>query len=294
MSLLGELDVWTTHLRIERGLSELTIEAYRRDLSPFFTRCDTENNAVLDRSLIEGWLSAMAEQGLSVRTQSRRLSGLNSFCRWRVYSDRTTEHPAEHISLPKLARYLPRTLDVNTVDSLLSEPDPSDPIQLRDRAMLELMYAAGLRVSELIKLNYDDVSLNQGVVRVMGKGAKERLVPVGHSALDWLELYLRMGRPVILDGVTSAVLFPSSRKQYMTRQTFWYRIKKYAAAVGIEHDCSPHTLRHSFATHLVEHGANLRVVQMLLGHSDLSTTQIYTHVSRARLSELHKEHHPRG
>jgi integrase/recombinase XerD len=180
------------------------------------------------------------------------------------------------------------------VDALLTEPDPEEPIELRDRAMLEILYGCGLRVSELTGLAVDQVNLRQGVVRISGKGGKERLVPLGEEAVDWLVRYMKEARGELLKGKSSNALFPGNRATAMTRQTFWHRIKHYSVRAGIRKHISPHTLRHAFATHLLNHGADLRVVQMLLGHSDLSTTQIYTHVARQRLQDLHQAHHPRG
>lgn len=202
--------------------------------------------------------------------------------------------PLALVASPKLPRPLPRTLAESEVEQLLAAPDVSTPIGLRDKAMLELLYAAGLRVSELVGLEMDACNRHQGVVRVCGKGGKERLVPIGDEALAWLERYLKNGRPTLVAPGQTPVMFPSSRGKPMTRQTFWHRLKQIAQAAGIRKPLSPHTLRHAFATHLVNHGADLRVVQLLLGHSDLSTTQIYTHVARERLQRLHEQHHPRG
>lgn len=205
-----------------------------------------------------------------------------------------SEDPTLQIELPQIGRPLPKSLSEADVEALLQAPDLDDPIGLRDRAMLEVLYACGLRVSELVGLTLEQVNLRQGVLRVFGKGSKERLVPLGEEAIAWIERYMREARPLLLGGKPSDVLFPSLRGEQMTRQTFWHRIKHQAQVAGISKALSPHTLRHAFATHLLNHGADLRVVQMLLGHSDLSTTQIYTHIARARLQELHAQHHPRG
>jgi integrase/recombinase XerD len=202
--------------------------------------------------------------------------------------------PTLQVDLPQLGRSLPKSLSEADVEALLAAPELDDPIGLRDRAMLEVLYACGLRVSELIGLTLEQVNLRQGVLRVFGKGSKERLVPLGEEAILWIERYSKEARPLLLGGKPSDVLFPSLRGEQMTRQTFWHRIKLQARVAGIAKSLSPHTLRHAFATHLLNHGADLRVVQMLLGHSDLSTTQIYTHIARARLQELHAQHHPRG
>jgi integrase/recombinase XerD len=202
--------------------------------------------------------------------------------------------PTADVDSPKAGTALPKSLSEKDVDTLLAAPVIDDPIELRDKAMLELLYATGLRVSELVGLQLDQLSLSQGVVRVIGKGDKERLVPVGEEALYWLQRHLRDARPLLLGRAQTAMVFPNRRGGGMTRQAFWYRIKHYAVRAGITTHLSPHTLRHAFATHLINHGADLRVVQLLLGHSDLSTTQIYTHVARARMKELHQQHHPRG
>jgi len=202
--------------------------------------------------------------------------------------------PTLQIDTPKLPRNLPKSLTEQDVELLLNAPDTQTPLGLRDRTMFEVLYATGLRVSELVTLRITQVSMDMGVVRVMGKGSKERLVPLGEESLDWLRRYLAEGRPVLLAGKVADALFVTARGEGMTRQMFWYLIKKQAKTGGLHKPLSPHTLRHAFATHLLNHGADLRVVQMLLGHSDISTTQIYTHVASERLKKLHKEHHPRG
>jgi integrase/recombinase XerD len=204
------------------------------------------------------------------------------------------DDPTRDVAMPKIGRPLPKSLSEADVERLLSAPDSEDTLGLRDRCMLEVLYATGLRVSELVGLRLDQLNLRQGVVRVTGKGSKERLVPLGEEAMRWLEQYLDTARAALLAGKPSDVLFPSRLGQMMTRQTFWHRVKLHALAAGIRSELSPHTLRHAFATHLLNHGADLRVVQMLLGHSDLSTTQIYTHIARQRLHDLHAQHHPRG
>lgn len=202
--------------------------------------------------------------------------------------------PVALIEAPKLGKSLPKTLSEKDVDAILAAADTNTALGLRDRAMLEILYASGLRVSELVSLTPGQINLRQGVIRIMGKGSKERMVPLGEEAISWLENYLNNGRADILKGTMSDALFPSNRRSFMTRQTFWHIIKRYARQAGIDKPLSPHTLRHAFATHLLNHGADLRVVQLLLGHSDLSTTQIYTHVAKARLKDLHSQHHPRG
>lgn len=205
------------------------------------------------------------------------------------------DDPSALLISPKLPQRLPKDLSEEQVEALLTAQNTDDPLELRDKAMLELLYASGLRVTELVSLTMENISLRQGVVRVFGKGGKERLVPIGETAIEWVEKFIKQGRPTLLGEQTSDVVFPSRRSQMMTRQTFWHRIKHYAVIAGIDVEkLSPHVLRHAFATHLLNHGADLRVVQMLLGHSDLSTTQIYTHVATERLKQIHQEHHPRA
>jgi len=240
------------------------------------------------------WISRGLAEGAKTSTAARRLSGLRRFYRYLLREGVIREDPTLQIDSPRLPRRLPDSLSEEDVDALLSEPDASVPIELRDKAMMEILYGCGLRVSELTELRVDQVNLRQGVVRITGKGDKERLVPLGEEAVDWLVQYMREARGELLKGRPSDALFPGNRPVAMTRQTFWHRIRHYALRAGIRKHLSPHTLRHAFATHLLNHGADLRVVQMLLGHSDLSTTQIYTHVARQRLQSLHQAHHPRG
>lgn len=222
------------------------------------------------------------------------LSSLRSFYRWARLYGHIDSDPLANVSLPKVRPSLPDTLEEDEVERLLLAPDVGTPLGVRDRTMLELLYACGLRVSELVGLTGDAVNLRQGVVRVRGKGDKDRLVPMGEEAAEWLAQYLKTARPALMQDPTRPALFPGRGDNSMTRQTFWHRIKAHAITAGISRPLSPHTLRHAFATHLLNHGANLRVVQLLLGHSDLSTTQIYTHVAQARLEQLHADHHPRG
>ena len=245
-------------------------------------------------SSLQAYLGARLGQGVSPRSSARFLSCARSFYHYLLREGRINLDPTLDVDSPRLGRPLPKALSEAEVDRLLQAPDPGQALELRDRTMLELLYACGLRVSELTSLQLVQLSLNQGVVRVFGKGSKERLVPVGEEALRWLQRYMVGARGELLNGIPSDVLFPSRRGTQMTRQTFWYRIKIYAQRAGIRKHLSPHTLRHAFATHLLNHGADLRVVQMLLGHSDLSTTQIYTHVAQQRMQELHRQHHPRG
>ena len=282
---------------MERGLSENTLSAYRRDLTLFSEWLDQQGAQSLltaDASQIQSYLGLKLRQGASPRSSARFLSAARSFYRWSLREGRIVDDPTLRIESPKQGRPLPKSLSEADVDQLLSTPDLELPLEFRDRTMLEILYACGLRVSELVSLRVEQVGLNQGIVRVLGKGGKERLVPMGEEALDWLTQYMRGPRSELLKGQPSNVLFPSNRSREMTRQTFWYRIKIYAKRAGIQTHLSPHTLRHAFATHLLNHGADLRVVQMLLGHSDLSTTQIYTHVASQRMQALHEQHHPRG
>ena len=283
-------------LWLERGLARPTLEAYRTDLEHLASWLAGRGSHLLQASradLMEhlGWRIG---QGYQARSTARLLSCVRGFYRHALRQNRISQDPTLDIELPKLGRPLPKSLSEAEVEALLAAPDVDDSLGLRDRCMLEVLYACGLRVSELTGLRLDQLNLRQGVVRVTGKGSKERLVPLGEEALAWLERYLREGRAELLAGQPSDVVFPSRQGREMTRQTFWHRIKLHALQAGIARSLSPHTLRHAFATHLLNHGADLRVVQMLLGHSDLSTTQIYTHIARQRLRDLHASHHPRG
>ncbi|TBW57842.1 site-specific tyrosine recombinase XerD [Marinobacter halodurans] len=285
-------------LWLEFGLGERTREAYCGDLARLSAWLEKQpgHPPLKDASRINllAWISEGMAAGTRASTAARRLSGLRRFYRFLLREGVIGEDPTLRIDSPNQPKRLPDTLSEQDVEQLLAEPDPSVAIELRDRAMLEILYGCGLRVSELVNLTVDQVNLRQGVVRITGKGDKERLVPMGEEALDWLSRYMREARGELLRQRPADALFPGNRAQAMTRQTFWHRIKLYASRAGIRKKLSPHTLRHAFATHLLNHGADLRVVQMLLGHADLSTTQIYTHVARQRLQELHGEHHPRG
>lgn len=289
---------FTDAIWLEDGLGEKTRQAYRSDLMRLSVWLQDQPGRPLltavRRADLLAWMSRGLAEGVKTSTAARRLSGLRRFYRFLLREGLIAEDPTLRIDSPRLPRRLPDSLTEDEVEALLSEPDPELPIELRDRAMLEILYGCGLRVSELTQLRVDQVNLRQGVVRVSGKGGKERLVPLGEEALDWLQRYMSEARGELLKGRPSDALFPGNRPTAMTRQTFWHRIKLYASRVGINKHLSPHTLRHAFATHLLNHGADLRVVQMLLGHSDLSTTQIYTHVARQRLQSLHQAHHPRG
>ena len=282
----------------ERGLSNNTLAAYRRDLQGFDKWLVEQNKTNLlsaDRSVVQQYIASRGQAGAKASTMARVLSSLRRFYRYQVRIGALAEEPTSLIDSPKLGRPLPGTISERQVSALIEAPEILDPIGLRDRAMLELIYATGLRVSELVGLEISQVSLLQGVLRVMGKGNKERLVPMGDEAVEWIERYQLDSRPLLMQGKgTSEHLFVTQRGSGMTRQAFWYLVKRYALVAHIHQKISPHTLRHAFATHLLNHGADLRVVQLLLGHNDLSTTQIYTHVAQARLQELHQKHHPRG
>lgn len=279
---------------MERGLSENTLGAYRSDLYAYAQWLAKSGKHISDTQAgdLLAYLSGISEK--SVRTTARKLSSLRRLFQYLLREGRIQQDPSEPIESPRLGRSLPKSLTEVEVEALLEAPDTASTLGLRDRAMLEVLYATGLRVSELISLQLDQVNLRQGVIRVLGKGNKERLVPLGEEAIDWLERYIKTARPDLFKHQPDASLFPSRRGTLMTRQTFWYAIRRYAVIAGINKTLSPHVVRHAFATHLINHGADLRVVQMLLGHSDISTTQIYTHVAKERLKNLHAEHHPRG
>jgi len=280
----------------ERGLSENTLAAYRADLNGLAAWLAARGGTLTGarREDLLAYLAERVRQGARPRTTARLLSSMRRFYRYRVREHGAADDPSASIDAPKLGRSLPKALTEAEVELLLAAPAVETPEGLRDRTMLELLYATGLRVSELVALTVPQLNLRQGVVRVFGKGSKERLVPLGEEAMAWLERYLQHGRPAFASALGSDFLFPTRRGPCMTRQTFWHLIRRHARAAGIHKEISPHTLRHAFATHLLNHGADLRVVQLLLGHSDLSTTQIYTHVARERLKELHQRHHPRG
>ncbi|HHX35097.1 MAG TPA: site-specific tyrosine recombinase XerD [Gammaproteobacteria bacterium] len=281
---------------LQRGLSENTRMAYRSDLEQFAHWLLERGQSLqqVRRDTLLEYLSWRLAEGYKARSSARFLSGARGFYQYLLEEGIIIENPTLQIELPQIGRSLPDTLSEADVEALLAAPDVEQVLGLRDRCMLEVLYACGLRVTELVSLTLDQLNTRQGIVRVMGKGSKERLVPLGETALDWITIYLKEGRSELLSAAPTDALFPSQRGQQMTRQTFWHRIKLHAKMAGISKPLSPHTLRHAFATHLLNHGADLRVVQMLLGHSDLSTTQIYTHVAKARLQAIHSEHHPRG
>lgn len=284
-------------LWMERGLSANTLSAYQSDLRAFCEWLEVSRSrepSKADRIDLMDYLAVLATNGLKPRSSARVLSCLRQFYGYLLRQGLIDQDPCARVEAPKLGRPLPRSLSEADVEALLKAPDTESARGHRDRTMLELLYATGLRVTELVSLQWNAVSLNQGVVRVLGKGSKERLVPLGEEAVAWLDEFVRGPRCELLGARQCVFLFPTQRSCCMTRQAFWQLIKRYALEAGILSELSPHTLRHAFATHLLNHGADLRVVQMLLGHSDLSTTQIYTHVAKARLQELHARHHPRA
>ncbi len=290
------IEAFLDTLWVENGLSENTLAAYRNDLLGLSIWLSKLPVSITDagREHLLDYLSYRVQQGSRPRTSARLLSSIRRFYRYLVRQGAVQQDPSAQIEFPKLGRPLPETLGEEEVEKLLNAPNINKAQGVRDRAMLEVLYACGLRVSELVGLDLNQINLNNGVIRVVGKGNKERLIPFGEQAIEWLTLYINQSRNELLKSKQSDSLFISNRGAAMTRQAFWHMIKKYAKHVEISKHLSPHTLRHAFATHLLNHGADLRVVQMLLGHSDLSTTQIYTHVAQARLQDLHRMHHPRG
>ena len=291
------LDEVCDALWLEDGLSRNTLESYRRDLTLFGAWLRKQRDKALpaaDASDIQAYLGHKFAQRARASSAARLLSSLKRFYRHLVRGGKNASDPTLTIEAPTLPRGLPKSLTESDVERLIAAPDVETPLGMRDRAMLEVLYASGLRVSELVTLKAAQVSHDMGVVRVIGKGAKERLVPLGEEALAWLTRYMSEARVALLAGKATDDLFVTARGRAMTRQAFWQIIKRYAARATLGKPVSPHTLRHAFATHLLNHGADLRVVQLLLGHSDISTTQIYTHVARERLKQLHARHHPRG
>ena len=288
------IDGFLDALWAESGLSENTLAAYRHDLKQFNQWLNGKSLDSVEKKEISQFLEYRFKQKLSARSSARMLSTLRRFSGFLQMEGMIQQDPTEQIQSPYHIVSLPKSLSEHDVERLLEAPETSGFLGFRDRTMLELLYATGLRVSELVDLKLSQLGLMQGCLRVTGKGNKERLTPMGEVALDWLERYLQGARQEILAGRHSDYVFVTRRGKSMTRQAFWHNIKRYAIKAGIDKSLSPHTLRHAFATHLINHGADLRVVQMLLGHSDLSTTQIYTHVAQERLQQLHEKHHPRG
>ncbi len=293
-TISDDVQVYLDTIWYERNLSSNTVKSYRQDLLAFekwlgkrLRECTRED--------LQAYLAEHVVNGKASSSRSRFLSSLRGFFNHAVEQGLVSDNPIANIESPKLAKRLPDYLSESEVEALLNAPKPDkDAVEFRDRTMLEVLYATGLRVSELIELKSESINFNQGIVRVVGKGNKERIVPLGDEALNWVMSYTKNVRPMLLSNVPTDVLFPSKLGKLMTRQTFWYAIKRYAERAGIERKLSPHTLRHAFATHLLNHGADLRAVQMMLGHASLSTTQIYTRVANERLKSLHAIHHPRG
>lgn len=297
MKNLAFIDLFLNEYWIEKGLSENTVQSYRLDLTALCDWLDKNDLSLetLDAVDLQGFLGERLEKGYKATSTARMLSAMRKLFQYLYREKYRVDDPSAVLSSPKLPSRLPKYLTEQQVSDLLNTPDVDVPLELRDKAMLELLYATGLRVTELVSLTIENMSVQQGVVRVIGKGNKERIVPMGEEAAYWVRQFMLYGRPVLLNRQSSDVVFPSQRAQQMTRQTFWHRVKHYAILADIDADAlSPHVLRHAFATHLVNHGADLRVVQMLLGHTDLSTTQIYTHVAKERLKRLHERFHPRG
>ena len=292
------IDQFLDAIWAERGLSQNTLAAYERDLRSFSAWLgEHTDRGILTacRADLQNYLAWRGRVNLSANSSARFLASVRRFYRYLLREKKIKEDPSLLVESPILRRQLPNALSEKQVEALLASPNIQTELGLRNRAMLELLYATGLRVSELVEIRLQALSLTQGVIRITGKGNKERLVPMGEVAMDWVQRYMQLARPVLMEAnAVSDALFVTARGSAMTRQAFWYLIKKYAKQAGIQIKISPHTLRHAFATHLLNHGADLRVVQLLLGHSDLSTTQIYTHVAQARLQTLHKKHHPRG
>lgn len=293
------IDQFLDSLWLERGLSKNTLDAYRHDLLLVEQFIENRGQRLTEASFLDlsDYFSfrLSGEKDYKNSSTARLMSALRRYYQYLCREKIREDDPSAKLQSPKMITPLPKSLSESEVDALLSAPDLSDIIQFRDKAMLELLYATGLRVTELVGLTMDELNLQQGVVRIIGKGNKTRLVPLGEESIYWLDRYLQEARAELLKGQSSDVLFPSRRAKTMVRQTFWHRIKYYAQVCGIDKDAlSPHVLRHAFATHLLNYGADLRVVQMLLGHSDLSTTQIYTHIAQDRLKELHQKHHPRA
>ena len=281
---------------MERGLSPNTLAAYRADLTAL-SRWLAERQVPImqtSRKDLQDFIEWRVQTGARPRSTARQISSFRRFFRYLVREAVIQEDPTAQIAMPKIGRSLPKSLTEEEVEALLAAPAVRDPLGNRDRTMLEVLYATGLRVSELVNLRHGQTNLNQGVIRIVGKGNRERLIPLGDEAVRWLNEFVSGARDEILLDRQTEYLFPTRRGDRMTRQAFWHIIKRYARKAGIPKGLSPHTLRHAFATHLLNHGADLRVVQILLGHSDLSTTQIYTHVASERMKELHSRHHPRG
>ncbi len=288
------IDQFLDAIWVEQGLSENTLSAYRSDLRVFARWLADKPMLEVDGTVLSNFLASRYKEGITNRSSARIMSTLRRFYGYYIRENNIQTDPTALIELPHIGKLLPASLSENDVELLLDAPETTNALGFRDRTMLEMLYATGLRVTELVNLKFEQISFRQGVVRIIGKGNKERLVPVGEEAMSWLENYMGQARKTLLGGRQCDYLFVTNRASNMTRQAFWHIIKRYAKKAEINKALSPHTLRHAFATHLLNHGADLRVVQLLLGHSDLSTTQIYTHIARERLKELHSKYHPRG
>ena len=291
------LDEWLEHLTVERNLSENTIAAYRRDVAEFLAHFKSPAAEQLERitaAEMVGYFKTLLDNKIAARSRGRKLSAIRMFHRHLVAQKHVSADPTENMESPGAAKYLPKVLNTKQVDALLEQPDQTAREGLRDAAMLELLYSTGMRVSELVNVKSADINMTGGYIMTMGKGAKERVIPIGERALDVVKRYYEKARPLYVKKINPEALFLTRLGRPMTRQMFWRLIKKYAGKAGIATQISPHVLRHSFATHLLEHGADLRAVQMMLGHSSMTTTQIYTHINRARLAGIHAKAHPRG
>jgi integrase/recombinase XerD len=288
------LKKFLSYLAVEKGLARNTMLAYERDLRRYFAAQASKNPDDISRADVVSFLARLRAEGMSARSAARCLSAVKGFHRYLLTDGLASAEPTGNLDAPRGWKRLPKTLSAADVETLLRGPDPGTGIGMRDKAMLELLYATGLRVSELVGLRLGDVNLERGFLIVMGKGSKERAVPLGETAAACVQDYLDRARRLLLGNKASEHLFISSKRRGITRQMFWERIRLYARKAGISGTVSPHTLRHSFATHLLDNGADLRAVQAMLGHSDISTTQIYTHVSRERLRRIHEKYHPRG
>jgi integrase/recombinase XerD len=288
------IDLFIDAMWLESGLSRNTLSAYRSDLNRFAKFVLTKSLTLVEQADVQKFLGLMMAEGTKASSSARVLSTLRRFYRYQIRQNRLSKDPCAQVLSPKQGRSLPKAMSEQQVEGLLDAPDLKTSLGVRDRAMLETLYATGLRVSELVELTLLEISLQVGVVRIVGKGNKERLVPLGEQAVDWIERYQQGARIDILKQRQSDAMFVTSRGAGMTRHAFWHIVKKHALSAGLPQSLSPHTIRHAFATHLINHGADLRSVQMLLGHADLSTTQIYTHIARERLQSMHAEHHPRG
>ncbi len=285
---------YATYLAVEKGLAPNTLASYERDLNKYFYAMREKQPEGITPADVRAFLAGLSDAGLAAPSIARNLAAVRGFHKFLQIDGLAQSDPTVNVETPRGWKRLPKTLSTAEVDALLVQPDQSTLLGLRDKAMLELLYATGLRVSELVGLRLQDVNLERGFLVVMGKGSKERAVPLGETAMDAVRSYLKRARPLLLKSGASESLFLSARRRGITRQMFWERIKLHARAAGIASSISPHTLRHCFATHLLDNGADLRAVQAMLGHSDISTTQIYTHVSRERLRQIHEKHHPRG